>query len=515
MNCLTVRLLAASLLLASPLPLAAQPADHEAASQQTQPRGSRGSGAPEAARPSAERLKPLPPDSTTRHTISVDGRPLSFTATAGTIRLYDAQQGNPQADIATLAFRRDDSKAETRPVTFVFNGGPGYASGWLNLGAIGPWRLRMDAEAAYPSAPPITVENAETWLDFTDLVFIDPPGTGYSRILGGDEVRKRFFGVDGDIDVLAATIRRWVEENDRMLSPKFIAGESYGGFRAPKIAHALQTDQGLGINGLVLISPVLDFARFNSRLGLFDNVARLPSYAATARQLKGQSVTRNDLADVEAYARGDYLADLMRGVKDPAVIDRMSHRVADLTGLDFDTVRKLGARVPVQVFLREIDRKNARVGSQYDATVMGYDPTPFAPRSGADDQMRLGLHAPITQAMVALYHDKLAWKVESARYLFMNEQASRQWDWGHGQAEAVGDLRDAMALDPHMRVLVAQGLTDVVTPYFETQMVLDQMPDYGAANRLRFRVYQGGHMFYSRDDSRAKFRDDARSVIVR
>jgi carboxypeptidase C (cathepsin A) len=515
MNRLPLRVFALLLPLTAPLPLMAQQAEQDAAAPQAQQqRGARSGGAAET-RPSAERLKPLPPDSTTRHTITIEGRPLAFSATAGTVRLYDAQQGNPQVDVAIIAFRRDDIAAEKRPVTFIFNGGPGYASGWLNLGAIGPWRLRMDAEAAYPSAPPITVENAETWLDFTDLVFIDPPGTGYSRILGGEDVRKRFFGVDGDIDVLSATIRRWVEENGRMTSPKYIAGESYGGFRAPKIAHALQTDQGLGIDGLVLISPVLDFARFNSRLGLLDNVARLPSYAATARQMKGQSVTRRDLVDVETYARGDYLADLMRGVKDAAVIDRMSHRVADLTGLDFDTVRKLGGRVPVQVFLREIDRKNARVGSQYDATVTGYDPTPFAPRSGADDQMRLGLHAPITQAMVAMYHDKLAWKVDGARYLFMNEQASHQWDWGRGQAEAVGALRDAMALDPHLRVLVAQGLTDVVTPYLETQMVLDQIPDYGPAERLRFNVYPGGHMFYSRDDSRARFHDDARGIIAR
>ena len=500
----------------APAALAQQPAP-EGGTAAAQPQGRSGRAAPanDAGRAPAERLKPLPADSTTQHSLDIGGRTLAFSATAGTIRLFDAAQGTPQADVAYMAFRRTDMAVETRPVTFVFNGGPGYASAWLNLGSLGPWRLRMDAEAAYPSAAPETMPNAETWLDFTDLVFIDPPGTGYSRILGGDEVRRSFFSVDGDINVLAATIRRYVEENGRMRSPKFIAGESYGGFRTPKIAHALQTDQGLGVNGLVMISPVLDFGRFNSRSGLLDHVARLPSYAATARQMKGQSLTPADLADVEAYARGEFLDDLMRGVKDPAVLDRLSRRVSELTGVELDTVRRLGARIPAQTFVREAHRAQKRVGSLYDADVTGFDPTPFSGRSEAEDQMRLGLHAPIISAMVALYHDKLNWKVEGARYLFINDQASRSWDWGRGQAEAVSDLRKAMALDPRMRVLVTHGMTDVVTPYFETKMVLDQIPDFGAAERLRFVLYPGGHMFYSRDASRAAFRDDAKAVIAR
>lgn len=495
------------------LPASAQQASPEVAAP-AQGRGGRSAPATEA-RPAAERLKPLPPDSTTQHTLDIGGRSLAFSATAGTIRLFDAAQGTPQADVAYLAFRRSDAAVEQRPVTFVFNGGPGYASAWLNLGSLGPWRLRMDAEAAFPSAAPETMPNPETWLDFTDLVFIDPPGTGYSRILGGDDVRRSFFSVDGDINVLAATIRRYVEENDRMRSPKYIAGESYGGFRTPKIAHALQTDQGLGIDGLVMISPVLDFGRFNSRSGLLDHVARLPSYAATARQMKGQSLTPADLADVEAYAKGEFLDDLMRGVKDAAVLDRLSRRVSELTGIELETVRRLGARIPAQTFVREIHRAQNRVGSLYDADVTGYDPTPFSGRTDAEDQMRLGLHAPIISAMVSLYRDKLNWKVEGARYLFINDQASRSWDWGRGQAEAVSDLRKAMALDPRMRVLVTHGMTDVVTPYFESRMVLDQIPNFGPAERLRFVLYSGGHMFYSRDASRASFRDDAKAMYAR
>jgi carboxypeptidase C (cathepsin A) len=500
---------ALAVLVLAHLPVCAQQGDGE----QQQGRRGGAQGEQRAAPPPApaERLKPLPPKSVTQHRMG----DLAFTATTGAIRIFDLAQGTPLVDVATMAFTRDDPTVAQRPVTFVFNGGPGYASAWLNLGALGPWRLPMDANAAAPSASPVTVENPETWLAFTDLVFIDPPATGYSRIYGGDDVRKRFFSVDGDIDVLAATIRRWIEENNRMVSPKYIAGESYGGFRAPKLAHALQTDQGYGVSGLVMISPVLDFSRFNARTGLLDHVARLPSYAASARMMQGVDVTRAALADVETYARGDFLFDLMRGVKDEAALERLTRRVADVTTLDPTLVRNLGGRVPTQVFLRELHRKAQRFGSAYDATIAGFDPTPFSPRSDADDQMRLGLHAPIISAMVTLYHEKLNWNVEGARYAFISEQASRQWDWGHGGAEAVTDFRKSLALDPNMRVLIAHGLTDVVTPYLETQMVLDQIPNYGDPSRVRFETYQGGHMFYSRDDSRRKFRDDARAIYVR
>ncbi|MDB5642180.1 MAG: peptidase [Hyphomicrobiales bacterium] len=493
--------------------LMAQAPLHAQQGEGEQPRGGRGAQGEQRPSPSApaERLKPLPQKSVTQHRTG----DIAFTATTGAIRIFDLAQGTPLVDVATIAFTRDDQQGAQRPVTFVFNGGPGYASAWLTLGALGPWRLRMDAEAAVPSASPATVDNPETWLAFTDLVFIDPPATGYSRIYGGDDVRKRFFSVDGDIDVLAATIRRWIEENNRMLSPKYIAGESYGGFRAPKLAHALQTDQGYGVSGLVMISPVLDFSRFNQRSGLLDQVARLPSYAASARMMQGADVTRAALADVESYARGEFLSDLMRGVKDTAALDRLTRRVSDLTTLDPALVRNLGGRIPSQVFLRELHRKTQRIGSAYDATVAGFDPTPFSPRSDADDQMRLGLHAPLVSAIVALYHDKLNWNVEGARYAFISEQASRQWDWGHGGAEAVSDFRKALALDPNLRVLIAHGLTDVVTPYLETQMVLDQMPNYGDPSRVKFETYSGGHMFYSRDESRKKFRDDARAIYVR
>jgi carboxypeptidase C (cathepsin A) len=488
-----------------------QEAQHQPAAQQRQP-GATSPPGPTAQQQAARMA--LPADVTTRHSLLLpDGRTITFTATAGSIRLTNLESGAPVADIAYIAFQLPDADRATRPVTFAMNGGPGYASAWLNLGAMGPWRLPMDASASRPSAPAVTQPNAETWLPFTDLVFLDPAGTGYSRVRGGDDARKMLWSVNGDIDSLATTIRRWVEQNDRGASPKFIAGESYGGFRAPRIAQRLQVDQGVGVNGMILVSPVLDFSRFNSRSGLLDHVARLPTYAASKRAME-REITRADIRDVEDYARGEFLDDLMRGLKDPATVERVSKSVSDLTGIPVDVTRRYAGRIPMNVFLEEFRRANNRVVSMYDATVEGLDPSPFSQGPDAEDQMRLGLHAPIVQTMVGLYHNQMKWVVPDGRYFFQSTQAGRQWDWGNrGANEAVSAFKSAMALDPRMRALIVHGLTDVVTPYFETQMVLDQMAQIGDPARLRFEVYPGGHMFYSREDARRMFRDHARAMI--
>ena len=466
---------------------------------------------PTASPAGASQLPPLPPEAVTHHVLQLPDRTLHFTATAGTIRLFDANSGAPQADIATLSFALDGAEARTRPVTFVFNGGPGYASGWLDLGGLGPWRLPMSGPDDRPSAAPVTLDNADTWLDFTDLVFIDPAGTGYSRILGGDDVRRSFYSVNGDIQSLAVTIRRWTEANNRLESPKFITGESYGGFRAPKIARLLQQDQGIGIAGLVMISPVLNFDRFNASSSPLGLVARLPSYVAVARQAKGP-ITRANLADVEQYAQGDFLADVLKGVNDQAAVGRLSAKVAALTGLDPAVVARFRGRVPVNAFMREFDRAEGRVLSQYDGSISGINPSPLAPFGNFDDQLRVGLHAPISEAMVDLYHSKLNWNVENGRYQFFNQEAGRQWDYGHGTEDASGDLERDLALDPKFAVLVVHGLTDLVTPYFETKMELDQLPLAGSG-RVRLNVLPGGHMVYINDNSRKALRDDVRALI--
>jgi carboxypeptidase C (cathepsin A) len=465
---------------------------------------------PTRAVPPAPAAKPLPADVTTQHTLQFPDRTLHFTATAGAIRLTD-DKGAPRADIAFIAYQLEGADPRTRKVTFVFNGGPGFASGWLQVGAVGPWRIPFGDDTTSPSASPAPLPNAETWLDFTDLVFIDPVDTGFSRMLtNAPEERKRMFSVEGDISYLAETIRRWLDRFDRTLSPKYILGESYGGFRAPRLARELASAQGTGVSGLILVSPALVIGGHSQAFDPFYYATRLPSMAASDRAEHGP-VTRAQLADVEQYAAGDFLLDAVKGERDPAAIARRGARVAAFTGLDPALVARYHGLIDINVFLHERDRAAERVGSVYDATITSPDPFPLDPISDYADPVLEGLKAPVSSAMVAIYETKLNWRPDDT-YRLQSPSASRQWDWGHGklnQPQSVSALRLALALDPHLTVLIAHGLFDLVTPYFATQLLLNQLPDSAGADRVRLATYPGGHMFYSRDASRAAFRADA------
>jgi len=455
----------------------------------------------------------LPPDVTTHHALDLPARTLHFSATAGTVRLRDAKDA-PLTDVAFVAYQLEGAEAAARPVTFVFNGGPGMASAWLHMGAIGPWRVKLDARTDGPSASPVTVPNAETWLDFTDLVFIDPPGTGYSRIASTEaDARRRLWSVTGDIDALAATIRRWLDRAGRAVSPKYILGESYGGFRGPLLARALQSEEGVGVSGLVLLSPLLDA---HSESGYADPlrwVDLLPSEVAAARARHGK-VTRADLADAEDYAKGGYLTDLMRGESDAAARDRLTSRVAELTGLDQGLVRRMRGRLDAAVFQQA--ELPGQVGSIYDATVTRPNPAPRSLRSQFPDPLLEGFAAPVTSAMMAVYADHLNWRPDLPYHL-ANDAAFEAWDWGRGLArpEALTALQAARSVDPHMRVLVAHGLFDLRTPYFGSARLLDMLPEMDGGAPVVLRVYPGGHMFYFDDASRAALHSDAQAVFDR
>jgi carboxypeptidase C (cathepsin A) len=462
--------------------------------------------------PVAAELHRLPPDSTTKQTLVLPGRTLAFTATAGSIRLFD-DKGDPQADIAYTAYRLDGVDPVSRPVTFLFNGGPGAASAFLQFGAAGPWRLAIDGDAAVASASPDLQPNAETWLDFTDLVFIDPVGTGYSRfVAAGEDARKRFFSIDGDVNSIAVTIRRWLEKSDRLLSPKFIAGESYGGIRGPKIVRELQVQQGVGVRGLVLISPVLDF-RERSGSSLLQYAASLPTMAAVARAAKG-AVTAVDMADVEHYAQGDFLADLVNGQADVEATTRLADRVAALTDIDQAVSRRLAGRFDASEFRREFDRRDGKVTGRYDASVLGFDPYPDSSFSHFGDPSGEPLVAPLTSAAVDFTTHKLNWRPDGS-YQLLNGAVERAWDFGSGlnPVESVSQLRQILALDPKLKLLVGHGLFDLAAPYFGSKILLDQLPAYGSRERVKLVVYPGGHMFYSRDAARAAFRAEAQAMM--
>lgn len=446
-----------------------------------------------------------PAPSVTEHSITLGERKIAFKATASTVPVKDAQSGDTLAEIATLAFTRDRD-ATTCRVTFAFNGGPGAGSAWLNLGAVGPWRLPL--AGAVPSTPPRLVDNQESWLEFTDLVFIDPPGTGFSRLPANEAARKHFLSVDGDIDMLAAMIRRWSEREHRETCAKYLLGESYGGFRAPKIARALQESKNVGVDGLILISPVLDFAWIEGRNAPLVDAARLPSLVASRIAPKNRAA----LAEAESYARGEYLTDLFSAPNDEAALGRVVGRLATLTGLPPDTLRRLGGRVGTQDFMRDSDPSGRTISSAYDGAVRGLNP--FVSHDAADPVLD-GLRAPLAQAMSRLTFEKLKWPVGDVSYEILNDRVSHGWDWGQGRRaqESLSDLRRVMALDPRVKILVAHGLSDLVTPYFATRLLLDQSFNVGAPDRIGFVALPGGHMFYAEDSSRAALRDAARKMI--
>ncbi len=454
---------------------------------------------------------PLPADATTHQVLALPGHELRFTATAGSLRLRDGKDA-PLADIAFIAYQAEGADVATRPVTFVFNGGPGMASAWLQMGAVGPWRVRLDPAADGPATAAVPVPNTDTWLDFTDLVFIDPPGTGFSRIVAADaEERRQLWSVNGDIGVLAKAVRRWLDETDRNVSPKYILGESYGGFRGPRLVRKLQSDDGVGISGLVLLSPLLDAHMMSGYADPLSWVDLLPSEVAVVRAQHGP-LARSDLADVEAYAAGDYVVDILRGSGDAAAIDRLTDRVAALTGLDPATVRRLGGRINRTVFQRVL--APGRVASAYDGTITRPSPDPRALESEFPDPVLGGLEAPVTSAMMALYTDKLSWRPDTV-YQLENGAVFANWDWGHGigRPESISALQAARSLDPHMRVLIGHGMFDLITPYFGTARMLRLLPVMDGAAPIALRVYAGGHMFYFADAPRAALHDDAKAVF--
>ncbi len=462
-----------------------------------------------AATPAAEPLRKLPADSITKHSIDLPGRTLKFTATAGAVTLTDAS-GAPQAQISFIAYSLDDQTPEKRPVTFAMNGGPGSASAWLQLGLLGPWRMRMDPDAAVPSASPVPADNADTWLDFTDLVFIDPVGTGFSKMLvNSDDNRKKYWSVNGDVASVAQAIRIWLTQTKRMTSPKYIVGESYSGLRGPRLVRQLIADESVGVTGLVLISPKLDYGG-SSAFDPISWVSVLPSEAAVARSKKGP-VTRADMADVEQYATTDYLLDMVRG-EDADAVKRRVDRIIALTGLDRALVERRHGMVQSFDYLREVDASEAKVASFYDATVTKQDPFPTGSYSNRPDPMTDALQPAFVSAILDIYGRRLNW-LPDGQYQISNGAVNRAWEFGNGnKPESISYLRQSLAQDPNFHVLIAHGLFDIIIPYFETQMLFNQIPHSVGTAQIDFQVYPGGHMFYSQDASRAAFREEAKKL---
>lgn len=265
---------------------------------------------------------------------------------------------------------------------------------------------------------------------------------------------------------------------------------------------------------MLLLSPVLDFSyQRDARGSPLRWAVQLPSLVATRLEREGR-LSRRALLETEAYAAGDYLADLLKGPRDKAAVQRMVEKVAALTGLDQRLVERLGGKIDTGTFLREIGRDRQVVGSPYDGAVSALDPDPDAARTQAPDAIMEAITAPLTGAMLRLYADDLKWRPDG-RYFLLNEDVSRRWSYGQGRGdrESMRELRSALALDPHLQVIVAHGMTDLVTPYFESKLLLDQLPPLGNEARVKLELFPGGHMFYARDASRQNLREAVRLMI--
>ena len=457
---------------------------------------------------------PFPADASAKQSTVVGGRAVAYTATCGSLPVRN-ETGKRIADVCFTAYIADGARDLGRPVTFAFNGGPGAASVYLNLGAIGPKRVQFGANGDSPSDPARLVDNAASWIDFTDLVFIDPVGTGFSRsLLNEDETKKRFYAVTPDIEYLSRIVYDWLLKNGRLQSPKYVVGESYGGFRGPRVTHYLQTKLGVGVNGTVLVSPLLDNAsRTAGDISPLPWMMTLPSITASRLEREGK-LTDAAMAEVVSYTRGEYLRDIMAGRSDPGATDRVVTRVTQLTGLDPTFVRRSGGRLETQSVLREVFRTQGRLGSRYDINTTSFDPFPYDPEQRPNDPILDSIIAPCVTAIVDFTTRVVGWKIE-ARYEPLSDTVNRLWDRGRGpQTESVTDLRESLAIDPKLKVLIVHGWNDLSCPFMASVLIADQTPVMGSPDRLRVKCYAGGHMFYSRADSGAAFRRDVQALYA-
>jgi len=472
---------------------------------------------PDHAKPASEKsespgfdLPPFPKDAHVAQSVTVDGRTLKYTASVGSLPVRD-EKGKKIAEVVFTAYTMD---GKDRPVTFALNGGPGASSVYLNFGAIGPKVVKFGAEGDNPSDPAVLRDNPGTWLGMSDLVFIDPVGTGFSRALVDDkQATTDFYSTNSDIHYLSRIIYDWLVKNDRLQSRKYLIGESYGGFRGPRITEYLQTQLGVAMNGVVLLSPYLDPAAFeDGDVSPLPWMLTLPSIAAAnlERTHKLSAATMQPVID---YTRGTYATTLMAGRTDPAAQEAMIKKVTELTGLDPVFVKRSGGRIETQAYLREIYRSEGKLGSRYDSNVTAWDPFPFAPQQETGDPLLNGIIAPTTTAMVDFVTRIVGWKID-ARYNALSYAVNRLWHQDDdARTGSVEQLRKAVANDPGLRVLIAHGWDDLSCPFMASVLIVDQMPAMGDASRVQVKEYAGGHMFYARPDSQAELHADAMKLF--
>lgn len=488
----------------------------------------------------AKRTMPEPYERTTLHTMSVDGRELRYAATVGTL-LIDTPKVRRAASIFYTAFNLlgGDTGADTagtaqaaapdpsRPVTFIFNGGPGSSTTFLLMGSIAPKRIAVPDAAPVPAAPYTLADNAHTLLPASDLVFIDMAGAGFSDLL--DEAKPELWSVDGDVAGFSAFIRAYLSRHHRWNSPKYVLGESYGTTRGAALAHRLQQD-GVALNGLMLVSNILDYAFTMDTSDQF-YIGYFPTFASVARY-HGRAASDVELADhlqaARAFANGPLRLALAAGASlDDETRWSVARRYAELTGLDAQYVHDSDLRVVDTRFRKALLRAEGRIVGRYDGRVAGYDLDPMSDEETfvVDDAWLDPAYSSLANAYL---RDELGWDREPERRGFADfdwnsTEAGKGWAWWHRQPDmtrsswganipfpnVVPDLAAAIAHQPTLKVLVANGVYDLCTPFFQTEYDIDHLglPEPLRAN-VAFTYYPAGHMLYSSEPSLAKFADD-------
>lgn len=457
--------------------------------------------------PAAGLLDMLPEDAVTRHVLKRAEGDLPYTATAGTLEIR-GQDGKVSAKIFYTAYVADDAPPG-RPVTFAFNGGPGAASAYLHLGLVGPRILEFDAGNRDGTRPALS-DNPESWLGFTDLVLIDPAGTGWSRVADkGSE--PAFYGVRADAESLAKAIMLYAQDEGRMSSPKYLLGESYGGLRAAKVATALKDSQGILVSGIVMVSPLIESGLiFGSSDDPLAAALQLPSLAAAEMERKG-TFSEDKVTAAEAFAMSDYLVSLAGPYPTGEAADRLYRRVAEMTGIASDRVARSRGFVG-DIYTKDLDGEPGKVASPYDAALLSDDPYPETPADRGDDAILDGYTRAYGGAFAAYARDELKFST-AMTYRLLDIDVNASWDWG-GSRSNVGasrELRSLLSVTPSFRLLVAHGYSDALTPYGVSRYVIDRLPPSLAEGRASLKVYRGGHMFYTDAQERKNFSADVRA----
>ncbi|RMF77314.1 MAG: peptidase S10 [Chloroflexi bacterium] len=465
-----------------------------------------------------EKPKEVPPV-VTQHSITLDGETLEYTVTAGMMPLKN-KDGDIEANIFFTAYTLNDvADVGKRPLCFVFNGGPGSASVWLHLGAIGPKRVVMQDEGWMPAPPYRLEDNAQTWLNLTDLVFIDPVGTGYSRAIK-DEDNKNYWNLKTDIESVGEFIRLYLTRYMRWASPLFLAGESYGTTRAAGLSGHL-FDKGIALNGIVLISTILNFqtARFTQGNDL-PYILFLPTYTATAwyhnklpDDLQKRAID-DVLKEVREWAETEYAYLLAKGSRlTDDERQTLITQLARFTGLAEKFIDHSDLRLHIQRFCKELLRDEKRTVGRLDSRFKGTDKLPVTEFPDVDPSMT-AIMPPYTAMMNDYVRRELGYETD-VEYKILSFEVNRSWEYERGEFPDTSEaLRSALARNPFMKVFVAQGYYDLATPFFAAEYTINHAGiDPSLLDNIHFDYYEAGHMLYLDVTSLKKFKADVAEFL--